>query len=243
MPGREGVERNRRGEHRDAAGDRAEDCEARLPGDEEGERGEHGRLTVEHDGGVEARDLRHESEEPVPEREGVAGVEAAVDELVDGAEMEVAELDELSHPGLVEERIAGHRAFDMPERETEHHPDDTDGTPHPGDGIGALSLLGRRERLSEAADGDEAGGDPDPGEDRRCEPDRAVDGEDDRPGQKQREERPGEGRGRASLAECPRNEEAREQDDAGREREPEILADHERSAGTFPDSRNLTPSR
>ena len=47
-----------------------------------------------------------EREEPVPERKRVARMEAAVLELVDRAQVEVAEVDELPYARLVEEPVA-----------------------------------------------------------------------------------------------------------------------------------------
>ena len=53
---------------------------------------------------VEPGELRDEREEAVPERERVARVQPAVLELVDRAQVQVAELDELAHARHVEER-------------------------------------------------------------------------------------------------------------------------------------------
>src|SRR5439155_18162918 len=65
---------------------------------------------------------RHERVEAVPERERVAGVQTAVLELVDGAEVEVAELDELADTCKVEEPVAADDARHVPERDPEPEP-------------------------------------------------------------------------------------------------------------------------
>ena len=70
--------------------------------------------------GIDAGDPRDEREEAVPQRERVAGVQPAVLELVDGAQVQVAELDELPHARLVEEAVAGDGALDVPEQPAEH---------------------------------------------------------------------------------------------------------------------------
>ena len=76
---------------------------------------------MEHDvGRVRSRDLRDEREEAVPERERVAGMEAAVGELVRAAEGEVAEREELLDPREVEEAVAADVPRDVPQEEAEH---------------------------------------------------------------------------------------------------------------------------
>ena len=72
---------------------------------------------------VDAGQPRDEREERVPEREGVAGVQAAVPELVDGAERQPAEVVELPHAGEVEEVVAACQVGrDRPERDPEPDP-------------------------------------------------------------------------------------------------------------------------
>ncbi len=86
----------------------------------ERQRREH-RGLVQHDvGGVEKRDACDEREEGMPEREGVAGMEPAVRELVDRAERERVERLQLAHAGEVEEAVAADLACDVPERDPEH---------------------------------------------------------------------------------------------------------------------------
>src|SRR5207237_4007754 len=68
------------------------------------------------------RDLRDERVERVPEGERVAGMQAAVLELVDGAQMQVAEVDELAHPREVEEAVTGDDAGHVPQRDADSHP-------------------------------------------------------------------------------------------------------------------------
>ena len=62
----------------------------------------------------------------MPERERVAGVQAAVLELVDRAQVQGRQVDELAHARLVEEAVAGDRALDMPEEPAEHEPREAD---------------------------------------------------------------------------------------------------------------------
>ena len=69
--------------------------------------------------GVGARDLGDEREEPVPERERIAGVEAAVGELVRAREREVVEGQELLDASEVEEPVAADVPGDVPERDAE----------------------------------------------------------------------------------------------------------------------------
>jgi hypothetical protein len=126
----------RRGErrHGDGAADDgdgwaypAEERVAGLVGHEQGHRGEHRRL-VEHDvGRIDECDAGDEREEAVPERERVAGMEAAVGELVGGVERERPEGVELAHAREVEEPVAANLARDVPEQDTQ----DDAGPEHP----------------------------------------------------------------------------------------------------------------
>ena len=77
-------------------------------------------------------------------------MESAARELVDGAEVEVVELEELAHPRLVKEPVSGDGPLDRPEREPEDDPDREDGEANP-----ARVLLGRRRLPAAAADGDD----------------------------------------------------------------------------------------
>ena len=112
----------RRGGRRDAAEERVPG----LVGHEDGERREHGRLVPHDVGRVDECDLGDHGEERLPEREGVAGVEPAVGELVHGREVQVAELDELPGAGEMEETVAADLACDAPQQQPEHDP----GRPH-----------------------------------------------------------------------------------------------------------------
>ena len=78
---------------------------------------------------VGAGDLGDEREKAVPEREGVAGVEPAVGELDHALEREVAEREELPHPGEMEEPVAAHLAGDPPQQQAEQ---DARGGDRPG---------------------------------------------------------------------------------------------------------------
>ena len=85
---------------------------------------------------VGARDLGHEREQPVPERERVAGVEPAVGELVGAREGQVVEREELLDAREVEEAVPADLAGDVPQREAEDHSCGEDrpapGHPHVG---------------------------------------------------------------------------------------------------------------
>ena len=122
MAGREAVEGKRAEENREAATRGSEDGNTRLPGDHAGKRDKQRGLVRDDDGRVEPGGLRDERQKPVPEREGVAGVEPTSGELVDRPQVQVVEVDELAHPAFVEEPVAGDRARDVPEGEAEQRP-------------------------------------------------------------------------------------------------------------------------
>ena len=63
----------------------------------------------------------------MPERKRVAGMQAAVCELVHRADVQRAERVELAHAAEVEERIPVHDARDMPKRDPEEQADQRDG--------------------------------------------------------------------------------------------------------------------
>jgi len=71
---------------------------------------------------VDAGELGHGREEPVPEREGVPGVQPAVAELVDGVNPDVMESLQLAHPREVEQRVPVHRSREPPQRNPERRP-------------------------------------------------------------------------------------------------------------------------
>ena len=75
---------------------------------------------MQHDAGrVDTGDLGDGGEKPVPERERVAGMEAAVGELVDPVQREVPERVELAHAGEMEQAVAADLAGDVPEENAE----------------------------------------------------------------------------------------------------------------------------
>ena len=78
---------------------------------------------------IDAGELRDEREPAVPERERVAGMEAAVLELVDGAQRERAEVVELPDAAEVEDHVALDDALDPPERGAERDAAERDGPP------------------------------------------------------------------------------------------------------------------
>ena len=93
----------------------AEHRVAGLVGDEHGQRREHCRLVEHHLGRIGEGDLRDESEERVPERERVAGVQAAVGEFIHRRQGEAPELGELAGARQVEETVAADFSCDAPE--------------------------------------------------------------------------------------------------------------------------------
>ena len=102
---------------------------------------------------VDTAELRHEREPPVPERERVARMQAAVLELVHRAQRERAEVEELAHATEVKERIAVDDALDAPERDAEADPGDRDET-SPARGLGIRAAL----PAPREGQGDRAGG-------------------------------------------------------------------------------------
>src|SRR5207244_3024624 len=88
-------------------------------GKDERERREDARLVEDDRGRIDSADLRDEREPAVPERKGVAGVEPAVLELVDGAQRERAEVVELADATEMEERVAFGEPLDPPQSRTE----------------------------------------------------------------------------------------------------------------------------
>ena len=60
---------------------------------------------LDDDLGILAGDARDECVEPVPEREGVAGMQAAVHELVEARERERVQLHELANSREVEQPV------------------------------------------------------------------------------------------------------------------------------------------
>jgi len=80
----------------------------------------------DHAARVDTRHPADEREEAVPEREGVARMQATVLELVDRAQVQIAESDELADARLVEQAVAEDDALDVPEEPAEHDPDRPD---------------------------------------------------------------------------------------------------------------------
>ena len=82
---------NRRRQHRGSQPHRAEEREPRLVDDRERDRSDRARLMQHHLRRTDSADLCDEREESMPERKGIAGVEAAVRELVHRTDVQVAE--------------------------------------------------------------------------------------------------------------------------------------------------------
>jgi hypothetical protein len=189
VTGREADEGDLREQDRRASPDGSEDGHAGLEDDEERHRDEHARLVQEHRGRIDAAHAPDEREQHVPEREGVAGMQSPVRELVHRPQVQVAEGVELAHAGEVEERVAVERAGHVPERDPEEHagPRDRPGRPRHH---GSLSP-GERKRQGGKADGPVQG---------EGEPERAMDHEHHPARAEQAGEAPRQGRRQARPA-------------------------------------------
>ena len=213
--------RCRRSEHRDPGFPRERACKGR----------EHRGAVTDHFPRVDAGDPRDERDEPVPERERIAGMKPAVLELVDRPQVQVAELDELAHARLVEQPVAGDRPGNAPEEPAEDDPD------QPGPWRSARQSGHTANRVGDDS-GDEDRGQDDPGE-----PDVRVDGEDDRPRDEHGRGRPGEERRGRALPQRPRNGGPGGQHDDRAEDEPKVLGHPASSEWTSPEARNRAASR
>ena len=227
----EAVEAELRGEHREAGRRRVEHGDPRLPDDDARERSEQRRLMLDDDSRVEPRDLRDERVEPVPERKRVAGMEAAVLELVDRAQVQVAEVDELAHAGEVEEPVAGDDPRDVPEERAEHDSAGEDG----GSAAKTAEDGPPPKRRNQRRDADHC-------EHTERERDRAVHGEDERPRGEDRGQPPRNRCRRRPLPERARDEPAGQQHDRSRRSKAQVV-DQRRSDRTSPEARKRAPSR
>ena len=199
---------------------RAEDGPAHLVGEHDGEWNEQAGL-VEHDaGGIDAGEARDDRHAAVPERERVAGVEPAVQELADVVQRERVERIELADAAQVHEGVAGQDVVDRPQRAAEDQPRGADGEtdePH-----------ARRLRLTRS---DRAGDEDDERSraNRESEGDgeieRGTEGERERQPASDERDRPGERGSHGALSEAARHEPARQQQHDGRGREPEPEAE------------------
>ncbi len=145
----------------------------------------------------------------MPEREGVAGVEAAVGELVHRVQRERPERVELADAGEMEEAVAADLPGDVPEEHAEHRAR-TEDPPAAGNELAARRAAAGEERR-----------DPDREQQRQRQRQRAADEERDRERSEDRDQRPSErGRGRAH-AERAGDRPAGGEHDRCREREPE----------------------
>ena len=75
---------------------------------------------------IDSGKLRDQGEKSVPQRKRIAGVQSAVRELVDRADVQRAEGVELAHAPEVEERIAVHHSGDVPKGDPEQKTDERD---------------------------------------------------------------------------------------------------------------------
>ncbi len=181
-------------------------------------------------GRVEEGDARDERQEAVPQREGIARVEAAVRELVHRVERERAERVQLSRTGEVEEPVAADLARDVPEQDAEDRarPEDPPASRDP--------LAARRAPAGNG--GDEA----DRKEKDERQRQRAADEERDGERAEEDGEPPGERRRDRPDAERPSDCPAGGEHHPRRKREPEER--HRRSSsGTRPEPSHAAASR
>ena len=186
--------------------------------------------------GILSRETRDEREEPVPERERVSGMQAAVRELGDPFEREVVELEQLACAGQMEEPVALHGR--------RRHPDGDSDDRAPEEGPRAAGHdVGRRPATEEAER--HTGRRHDDEEDER-QRQRRPERERDRQRREDDDERPGEARREAPHAQRTGDEPPGREHGRGRERELEVQGDngHRPSrAATSPDASQPAPSR
>ena len=215
---------------RDRRTDAPEERVAGLVGDEKCERREHGGLVQDDLGWIEERDPSDERQKAVPEREGVARMQAAVGELVDRLEREGVERLQLANPRQVEEAVAADLAGDVPEQHAEHH-SGSEHPPPPGNPLRPRRAPHERERHDAGAEQQD---------ERQRE--RRAGGERDGQRTEEERERPGEGDRGASQPESPCDHRSRPQQNAGREREA-YQRHRSSSSGTRPDASQSAASR
>ena len=189
-----------------------EERPAGLEGDENRERREDRREVRDDPLRILARDLRDQRDEAVPERERVAGVQAAVGELGDPLERQVVELEQLPRTREVEETVTLHRRRrDPQEHADDRAPEERPGTPRNGLGGGPAPEAAEHGR----GDGDE-----------NEQHERQRQGRAEREGDRERpehgHERPREARRHAAHAERSREQPPGREDDRGGERELEV---------------------
>ncbi len=202
MAGRERDQPDLREQHRRSPGRGAEDGDACLVRHGECDGREDARLVADDDSGIESRQLRHQREESVPERERVPGMEASVPELVHSREMQAAELVELAHAGEMEERVAPKRAGDVPEENPEDQAGEQRGSLPPP----ALQVAtGPRDSRREGGERHERQHDI-------GEPKAAVHGEDEEQRDEDRRHSPCDGSRDRPLAESTRDQRPGQQD-------------------------------
>ena len=182
----------------------------------------------------------------MPEREGVARVEAAVGELVHRPQVQVAELDELAHAREVEEPVAGDDARRRARAASRA------ATPAGRARAASHHSRPRAERSARRHAGDEPRRRRSPSSTTERERDRAVHGERHRPGDEhaRRAPRRAPPRRRAARARAPRASPARARPPSPNASRRYSLTSaglrpdgHASSVGTSPEARKRAPSR
>ncbi len=183
-----------------------------------------------------ARETRDEREEPVPQRERVSGMQAAVRELGDPFEREVVELEKLACPGQVEETVALYGRRRHPDRDS----DDSAPEERPR---AARHDVGRRPATEETERHTGRGDDEQENERQRQ---RRPERERDRQRREDDDEGPGKARCETAHAQRTGDEPPGREHGRSRERELEVEGDdgHRPSrAATSPDASQPAPSR
>ena len=209
----EAEHRERQDDERRSGGARPEDGDTGFPGDRDGDRREHRRRVPDDGCRIESGEPRDEREQTVPQRKCVAGVQAAVLELVDRPQMQRRQVDELADARLVKEAVAGDRALDVPEEPAEDDADEPDRRPWLRSRAGPVPVPGEQR------------GDEDDGENGDRQVDRVMNREHGRPRDEDRRRRPREHRRHRALPEGPRDGPARREDADRAEREAQVV-DH-----------------
>ncbi len=212
VPRPEADERELGGEHGSPEQPGAENGHSSLEHEHARERREQRRLVANDLFRIEPREPRDEREEAVPEWKGIPGMQAAVLELVDGAQVQARQVDELANAGLVKQAVSDDRALDVPQEPAEHHAEDPDRRP-------------RDVRADAPARPGDQRHERDHGQNGHRQVNRAVQREDARPGDEHAGERPGERRGGRTRAQRPGDRQAGRQHHQGAEGEPQVL-DH-----------------
>ena len=230
LRGRERGHRHLRADDRQRRANTAEEGVAGLVRDDDGEWREHRGLVQDNLRRVEEGDTRDERQEAMPERERVAGMQPTVGELVHGVERERVERLELAHAREMEEAVAPDLAGDPPEQNAQS---DAEAQRPPAAGAEALGTG------SAPNEGQRDDGGREQQHERQAK--RPAHGERDRQRPEDHRQRPDERDRDAAQPERAGDDGAGEQQDPGREREPQ-QRHRSSSSGIRPDASQAATS-